>query len=100
MVSPPVCFGGCPWRRPAPNGESHPSSTTAVGAHKLQPCILELCKFFSQCLCNQRTRTKRFCSDSHLWYKQHTAEVCRRIQRITFSRNLKQRCLTKMCSKL
>ncbi|RVE61263.1 hypothetical protein OJAV_G00169000 [Oryzias javanicus] len=91
---------GCPWRRPAPNGESHPSSTTVVGAHKLQPCIFELCKFFSQCLCSQRTRTKRFCSESHLWYEQHTAEVCRRVRRISFSRNLKQRCLSKMCSKL
>uniref|UniRef100_A0A3B3DWB1 HHLA1 neighbor of OC90 n=1 Tax=Oryzias melastigma TaxID=30732 RepID=A0A3B3DWB1_ORYME len=77
---------GCPWRRPAPNSESHPSSTTAVGVHKLQPCIFELCKFFSQCLCSQRTHTKRFCSDSHLWYEEHTAEVCRRVRRISFSR--------------
>ncbi|XP_078790554.1 uncharacterized protein hhla1 isoform X1 [Oryzias latipes] len=91
---------GCPWRRPAPNGSTQPGSTTVVSAHKLQPCIFELCKFFSQCLCSQRTRTKRICSDSHLWYEQHTAEVCRRVRRISFSRNLKQRCLTKMCSKL
>ncbi|XP_053293847.1 HERV-H LTR-associating protein 1 [Pleuronectes platessa] len=94
---------GCPWRRPEQGGGATSSSTTTVGAHKLQPCVLELCKFFSQCLCrpvSQWTRTTRFCDDSHVWYETHTSEVCRRVRRISFSRNLKQRCLTKMCSKL
>ncbi|XP_034470131.1 uncharacterized protein LOC117778545 isoform X2 [Hippoglossus hippoglossus] len=94
---------GCPWRRPEQGGESASSSTTTVGAHKLQPCVLELCKFFSQCLCrpvSHRTRTTSFCDDSHLWYETHTSEVCRRVRRVSFSRNLKQRCLTKMCNKL
>ncbi|XP_072220258.1 HERV-H LTR-associating protein 1 [Leuresthes tenuis] len=93
----------CPWRRPELTGESVSSGTTTVGAHKLQPCVLELCKFFSQCLCrpfSQKARMKRYCDDSHLWYLKHTFEVCRRVRRISFSRNLKQRCLTKMCNKL
>ncbi|KAG7218607.1 hypothetical protein INR49_011534 [Caranx melampygus] len=79
------------------------TTTTTVSAHKLQPCVLELCKFFSQCLCrpfNHKTRMKRYCADSHLWYEKHTSEVCRRVRRVSFSRNLKQRCLTKMCNKL
>ncbi|XP_050925706.1 HERV-H LTR-associating protein 1 [Lates calcarifer] len=95
---------GCPWRRPEPSVESTSSSSmTTVSAHKLQPCVLELCKFFSQCLCrpfNHKTRMKRYCDDSHLWYEKHTSEVCRRVRRLSFSRNLKQRCLTKMCNKL
>ncbi|GLD50664.1 HERV-H LTR-associating protein 1 [Lates japonicus] len=95
---------GCPWRRPEPSAKStSSSSTTTVSAHKLQPCVLELCKFFSQCLCrpfNHKTRMKRYCDDSHLWYEKHTSEVCRRVRRLSFSRNLKQRCLTKMCNKL
>ncbi|XP_028283394.1 uncharacterized protein hhla1 [Parambassis ranga] len=94
---------GCPWRRPELPGESVSGSTTTVGAHKLQPCVLELCKFFSQCLCrpiSHKTRMKRFCDDSHLWYEKHTSEVCQRVRRVSFSRNLKQRCLTKMCNKL
>ncbi|XP_054483566.1 HERV-H LTR-associating protein 1 [Anoplopoma fimbria] len=100
---------GCPWRRPEltdallPGSSSSSSSTTTVGAHKLQPCVLELCKFFSQCLCRpfgHKTRMKRYCDDSHLWYEKHTSEVCRRVRRVSFSRNLKQRCLTKMCNKL
>ncbi|XP_060940476.1 HERV-H LTR-associating protein 1 [Limanda limanda] len=94
---------GCPWRRPEQGGGATSSSTTTVDAHKLQPCVLELCKFFSQCLCRpvgRGTRASRFCDDSFLWYETHTSEVCRRVRRISFSRNLKQRCLTKMCSKL
>ncbi|XP_070775802.1 HERV-H LTR-associating protein 1 [Enoplosus armatus] len=94
---------GCPWRRPELTDVSVSSSTTTVSAHKLQPCVLELCKFFSQCLCrpfSHKTRMKRYCDDSHVWYETHTSEVCRRVRRVSFSRNLKQRCLTKMCNKL
>ncbi|XP_072298028.1 HERV-H LTR-associating protein 1 [Eucyclogobius newberryi] len=89
---------GCPWRRPELE-----LSTVKISAHKLQPCVFELCKFYSQCLCRslraKRTK-KRYCSDSHLWYQKHTVEVCRRTRRLSFSRNLKQRCLSKICNKL
>ncbi|XP_070830507.1 HERV-H LTR-associating protein 1 [Chaetodon trifascialis] len=96
--SKPVDKPGCPWRRPELSDVS-----TTVSAHKLQPCVLELCKFFSQCLCrpfSHKTRMKRYCDDSHVWYEKHTSEVCRRVRRVSFSRSLKQRCLTKMCNKL
>nr|XP_046263951.1 uncharacterized protein LOC124069158 [Scatophagus argus] len=101
--SRPVEKPGCPWRRPELTGVSASGSSTTVGAHKLQPCVLELCKFFSQCLCrplSRKTRMKRYCDDSHVWYEKHTSEVCRRVRRVSFSRNLKQRCLTKICNKL
>ncbi|XP_075993673.1 HERV-H LTR-associating protein 1 [Genypterus blacodes] len=94
---------GCPWRRSERSDSSISSSSTTVSAHKLQPCILELCKFFSQCLCrplNTKTRLRRYCDDSQVWYETHTLEVCRRVRRLSFSRNLKQRCLAKMCSKV
>ncbi|XP_071380858.1 HERV-H LTR-associating protein 1 [Centroberyx affinis] len=94
---------GCPWRKPELSDGSVSSSSTTVSAHKLQPCVLELCKFFSQCLCrpySYKTRMKRYCDDSHLWYEKHTSEVCRRVRRVSFSRNLKQRCLARMCNKL
>ncbi|XP_037537337.1 uncharacterized protein LOC119414315 [Nematolebias whitei] len=88
----------CPWRRPERSGGS-----MTLGAHKLQPCVLELCRFFSQCLCrafSQKTRLQSYCDDSHRWYETHTLEVCRRVKRVSFSRNLKQRCLSKMCNQL
>ncbi|XP_017165398.1 uncharacterized protein hhla1 [Poecilia reticulata] len=89
---------GCLWRRPEPGSEAE-----TLGELKLQPCVLELCRFFSQCLCrplSRTTRSKRYCDDSFLWYEEHTFEVCRRVKRVSFSRNLKQRCLSKMCNKL
>ncbi|XP_035591188.1 HERV-H LTR-associating protein 1 [Oncorhynchus keta] len=101
---------GCPWRRPGltkieerSDNSITSSTTTTVSAHKLQPCVLELCKFFSQCLCHSysyKTHMKRYCADSHVWYEKHTFEVCRRVRRVSFSRNLKQRCLARMCNKL
>ena len=60
--------GGCPWRRVSdalssvPGGAEGPWPT--LGPHKLQPCLLELCKFFSQCLCRPdqpRTPQRRYC---------------------------------------
>ena len=60
-------MGGCPWRRASdalsgvPGGPEGPWPT--LGAHKLQPCLLELCKFFSQCLCRAdqpRTPQRRY----------------------------------------
>ncbi|XP_043991275.1 uncharacterized protein LOC122841775 isoform X1 [Gambusia affinis] len=91
---------GCPWRRPQPGGEAE-----TLGELRLQPCVLQLCRFFSQCLCRPLSRTpptvtKRYCDDSFLWYEEQTFEVCRRVRRVSFSRNLKQRCLSKMCNKL
>nr|XP_020473360.1 HERV-H LTR-associating protein 1 isoform X2 [Monopterus albus] len=94
---------GCPRRRPPPISRLTSGGPATVGAHKLQPCVLELCRFFSQCLCrpfSHKTRMKRYCDDRHPWYEEHTPEVCWRVRRVAFSRNLKQRCLTKMCNNL
>ncbi|KAJ8397383.1 hypothetical protein AAFF_G00439320 [Aldrovandia affinis] len=91
---------GCPWKRPEllhMGGENEePTSvistttttTTTVSSQKLQPCLLELCKFFTQCLCRTytKTRTKRYCVDTHPWYLKYTSEICRRVKRIAFSK--------------
>ncbi|KAJ8011397.1 hypothetical protein DPEC_G00057770 [Dallia pectoralis] len=100
---------GCPWTPGLAQMDEWKdnsitgSSSTTVSAQKLQPCVLELCKFFSQCLCRSysyKTHMKRYCADSHVWYEKHTFEVCRRVRRVSFSKNLKQRCLARMCNKL
>ncbi|XP_035287047.1 uncharacterized protein LOC118234555 [Anguilla anguilla] len=103
---------GCPRKRPGlmhvggEDGElvsaTSSTSTTAVSAQKLQSCLLELCKFFSRCLCRTYTkaRTKRYCVDTHPWYVKYTPEICRRFKRIAYSKNLKQKCLARMCTKL
>ncbi|XP_062371643.1 HERV-H LTR-associating protein 1 isoform X2 [Sardina pilchardus] len=103
---------GCPWRveltlredlkesnlfQDVPR-EDLKESSLSVG--KLQPCVFELCKFYNQCLCRAHTHThSRFCEDSLGWYEKHTHEICTRVRRVTFSRSLKQRCLSRICVK-
>ncbi|XP_017554629.1 uncharacterized protein LOC108428268 [Pygocentrus nattereri] len=106
---------GCPWRselfyrgsqredlKETLNEDLSGDSPT-VSAIKLQPCVFELCKFFSQCLCrgySHKTSLQSYCIDSHFWYEKHTVEVCSRMRRVAFSRNLKQKCLARMCVKM
>lgn len=75
-----------------------------ISSVKLQPCVFELCKFYSQCVCrgfsHRAVELQRYCVDSHRWYERHTAEVCSRMRRVTFSKNLKQKCLARMCVKI
>ncbi|MEQ2190422.1 hypothetical protein XENOCAPTIV_014092, partial [Xenoophorus captivus] len=65
---------GCPWRRLEPS-----RNAMMVAELKLQPCVLELCKFFSQCLCrpfSQKTRTKRFSHSSKIILLQAAGSGC------------------------
>ncbi|XP_030629189.1 uncharacterized protein hhla1 [Chanos chanos] len=98
---------GCPWRSElnlkGNQREDLSESSPTVSPVKLQPCVFELCKFFSQCLCrgySYKSTLQRYCVDSHRWYETHTEEICRRVRRVAFSKNLKQRCLARMCVKL
>ncbi|XP_058275058.1 HERV-H LTR-associating protein 1 isoform X2 [Hemibagrus wyckioides] len=100
---------GCPWRseliyRGSQRADQKESLdvdlSPTISTIKLQPCVFELCKFFSQCLCrgfSQKISLQRYCIDSHFWYEKHTVEVCNRVKRIAFSKSLKQKCLEKMC---
>ncbi|KAK2900619.1 hypothetical protein Q8A67_008734 [Cirrhinus molitorella] len=107
---------GCPWRielfhqgsekedlKETLEGELIWGRAT-ISSVKLQPCVFELCKFYSQCVCrgfsHRAAGLQRYCVDSHHWYERHTAEVCSRMRRVTFSRNLKQKCLARMCVKM
>ncbi|XP_056598495.1 HERV-H LTR-associating protein 1 [Triplophysa dalaica] len=107
---------GCPWRKEFIDKEGENAvltetykeelswATVTISSVKLQPCVFELCKFYSQCVCrgysHRATASQRYCVDSHRWYEKHTAEVCSRVRRVTFSKNLKQKCLSRMCVKM
>ncbi|XP_048019399.1 uncharacterized protein LOC125250712 [Megalobrama amblycephala] len=107
---------GCPWRiellRQGSEKEDLKETLeeeliwgrATISSVKLQPCVFELCKFYSQCVCrgfsHRAAALQRYCVDSHHWYERHTAEVCSRMRRVTFSKNLKQKCLARMCVKI
>ncbi|TRY91005.1 hypothetical protein DNTS_023023 [Danionella cerebrum] len=107
---------GCPWRNELlhhgtekeslneSSEEKQLLSRVSISTGKLQPCVFELCKFYSQCVCrgfsHRAAATPRYCKDSHRWYERHTTEVCSRMRRVALSKNLKQKCLARMCVKM
>ncbi|KAM7174683.1 HERV-H LTR-associating protein 1 [Macrochelys suwanniensis] len=71
-------------------------------AQKTNPCVMELCKFFQQCLCvnqrrNSRKESMRYCIEYYSWFLKNATYICERVKRMPYSRTLKQKCLTNIC---
>ncbi|XP_070248205.1 HERV-H LTR-associating protein 1 [Myotis yumanensis] len=71
-------------------------------AHKLTPCLMELCRFFQQCLCasprrDPRTEAMRYCLEFYSWFLKNATHICQEAKRVPHSRTLKQRCLENIC---
>ncbi|XP_036904913.1 HERV-H LTR-associating protein 1 [Sturnira hondurensis] len=69
---------------------------------KLNPCLMELCRFFQQCLCvsqrrDPRMQAMRFCLDSYAWFLKNATYICQKAKRVPHSPTLKQRCLENIC---
>ncbi|XP_004697702.1 HERV-H LTR-associating protein 1 [Echinops telfairi] len=69
---------------------------------KINPCLMELCQFFQQCLCVSQRRTPsteamRYCLEHYSWFLKNATYVCPRVKRVAHSRTLKQRCLANIC---
>ncbi|XP_077664165.1 HERV-H LTR-associating protein 1 [Eretmochelys imbricata] len=71
-------------------------------AQKINPCVMELCKFFQQCLCvtqrrNSRKEAMRYCIEYYSWFLKNATYICERVKRKAYSQTLKQKCLTNIC---
>ncbi|XP_067386469.1 HERV-H LTR-associating protein 1 [Emydura macquarii macquarii] len=69
---------------------------------KINPCVMELCKFFQQCLCvnrrrNSRKDAMRYCIEYYSWFLKNATYICERVKRMAYSQTLKQKCLTNIC---
>ncbi|XP_008586794.1 PREDICTED: HERV-H LTR-associating protein 1 [Galeopterus variegatus] len=69
---------------------------------KLNPCLMELCRFFQQCLCmnhreNPRTEAIRYCLEYYSWFLKNATYICQRVTRVSHSHTLKQKCLENIC---
>ncbi|XP_041527640.1 HERV-H LTR-associating protein 1 [Microtus oregoni] len=69
---------------------------------KLNPCLMELCRFFQQCLCASRKRdlsseAMRYCLAYYSWFLRNSTLICRRVKRVPHSHTLKQKCLENVC---
>ncbi|XP_039077120.1 HERV-H LTR-associating protein 1 [Hyaena hyaena] len=74
--------------------------TSAI--HKLKPCLMELCRFFQQCLCVTQKRdpgleATRYCLEYYSWFLKNATYICQRMKRVPHSHTLKQKCLWNIC---
>ncbi|KAM9302598.1 HERV-H LTR-associating protein 1 [Morus bassanus] len=70
---------------------------------KINPCVMELCRFFQLCLCvgqrrYSRKEAMRYCVEYYSWFLKNASYVCKRVKRVTYSHTLKQKCLKNICT--
>ncbi|KAM6101222.1 HERV-H LTR-associating protein 1 isoform 2-T2 [Theristicus caerulescens] len=70
---------------------------------KINPCVMELCRFFQLCLCvgqrrYSRKEAMRYCVEYYSWFLKNASYVCERVKRLTYSHTLKQKCLKNICT--
>ncbi|XP_012503475.1 PREDICTED: HERV-H LTR-associating protein 1 [Propithecus coquereli] len=90
-------------RCPQPLLKEEPMAAAPVSLtiQKLNPCLMELCRFFQQCLCmsqrNPRMEAMRYCPEYYSWFLKNATYVCQRVKRVSHSHTLKQKCLENIC---
>ncbi|XP_045751530.1 HERV-H LTR-associating protein 1 [Mirounga angustirostris] len=73
-----------------------------LAIQKINPCLMELCRFFQQCLCmsrkrEARTEAMRYCLEYYSWFLKNATYLCQRVKRVPHSHTLKQKCLENIC---
>nr|XP_005613457.1 HERV-H LTR-associating protein 1 [Equus caballus] len=100
LVPGPHQVSRCP--QPFPKEEAMTAAPLTLVIQKLNPCLMELCRFFQQCLCmSQRTDPRmeamRYCLEYYSWFLKNATYICQRVKRLSHSRTLKQKCLENIC---
>ncbi|XP_053323894.1 HERV-H LTR-associating protein 1 [Spea bombifrons] len=72
---------------------------------KVNPCVMELCRFFHQCLCvsqqqYSRHKTQRHCTSYYTWYLRNATYICEKFKRNSHTRTLRQKCLVNICKSI
>eukprot|EP00073_Rattus_norvegicus_P048482 XP_017450726.1 PREDICTED: otoconin-90-like [Rattus norvegicus] len=78
----------CP--RPLPKEEAITDTPLPLTMKKLNPCLMELCRFFQQCLCSVRKRdfsseATRYCVEYYSWFLKNATLICQKIKRVSHS---------------
>ncbi|XP_077019430.1 HERV-H LTR-associating protein 1 [Tamandua tetradactyla] len=82
-----------------------PAPRLVLAAQKLSPCLMELCRFFQQCLCvapqaTTRAAAVRYCLEYYSWFLKNATYICQRLNRVSHSHTLKQKCLENICKSI
>uniref|UniRef100_A0A670JQH7 HHLA1 neighbor of OC90 n=1 Tax=Podarcis muralis TaxID=64176 RepID=A0A670JQH7_PODMU len=67
-------------------------TTSYITAQKINPCVMELCKFFQQCLCARdrsysRDEAMRYCIENYSWFLKNATYICEKVKRAAHSRS-------------
>ncbi|NXN74670.1 HHLA1 protein, partial [Himantopus himantopus] len=94
-------FLGCPQAILKESRVTSPPVTLIV--QKINPCVMELCRFFQLCLCvgqrrYSRKEAMRYCVEYYSWFLKNASYVCERVKRVAYSHTLKQKCLKNICT--
>ncbi|NWQ96044.1 HHLA1 protein, partial [Burhinus bistriatus] len=94
-------FLGCPQAILKESRVTSPPVTLVV--QKINPCVMELCRFFQLCLCvgqrrHSRKEAMRYCVEYYSWFLKNASYVCERAKRVAYSHTLKQKCLKNICT--
>ncbi|XP_075562428.1 HERV-H LTR-associating protein 1 [Pelecanus crispus] len=78
------------------------SPPVTLTVQKINPCVMELCRFFQLCLCvgqrrYSRKEAMRYCVEYYSWFLKNASYVCERVKRVAYSHTLKQKCLKRIC---
>nr|XP_020670430.1 HERV-H LTR-associating protein 1 [Pogona vitticeps] len=108
LVTPPqkpaILLKG-PSRCPQPIKKGASFTTPSATVQKINPCVMELCKFYQQCLCARdriysRQEAMRYCIENYSWFLRNAAYVCEKVKRTAYSKTLKQKCLASICKSI
>ncbi|NXE62233.1 HHLA1 protein, partial [Calcarius ornatus] len=96
-----VLSPGCPQAMLREPRVTSPPVTLIV--QKINPCVMELCRFFQLCLCvgqrrYSRKEAMRYCVEYYSWFVKNASYVCERVKRVAYSHTLKQKCLKNICT--
>ncbi|NXK62654.1 HHLA1 protein, partial [Sylvietta virens] len=96
-----VLSPGCPQAMLREPRVTSPPVTLMV--QKINPCVMELCRFFQLCLCvghrrYSRKEAMRYCVEYYSWFVKNASYVCERVKRVAYSHTLKQKCLKNICT--
>ncbi|XP_042689876.1 HERV-H LTR-associating protein 1 [Centrocercus urophasianus] len=81
------------------------SPPVTITLQKINPCLMELCRFFQLCLCVGQRRhsikdAMRYCVEYYSWFLKNASYVCERVKRVAYSHTLKQKCLKNICKSI
>ncbi|XP_006022053.1 HERV-H LTR-associating protein 1 [Alligator sinensis] len=81
------------------------SPPVTILVQKINPCVMELCRFFQQCLCVSQRRysrqeSMRYCIEYYSWFLKNATFICARVKRMAYSNTLKQKCLANICKSI